>query len=175
MLRSSVEAATEAPADEPVATVTLPTGDRVEVPRFAVPPPTFAAEGRVEAMPMYAGTAEAENYLRGVLETDAEGRCTFTTVFPGCYPGRWPHVHFEVFDSLAAATSGGASKRISQLAFPEDSCDAVYATAGYETSAEAVAPLSIATDGVFADGAADQIATVTAEGAGYAASLRVAV
>ena len=25
----------------------------------------------------------------------------FTTIFPACYAGRWPHMHFEVYESLA--------------------------------------------------------------------------
>ena len=37
-----------------------------------------------------------ENYLRGVQVTDANGLATFTTIFPGCYSGRWPHIHFEI-------------------------------------------------------------------------------
>jgi protocatechuate 3,4-dioxygenase beta subunit len=37
-----------------------------------------------------------QNYLRGVQEADASGRVSFTSIFLGCYAGRWPHVHFEV-------------------------------------------------------------------------------
>ncbi|MES2946564.1 MAG: intradiol ring-cleavage dioxygenase, partial [Pseudomonadota bacterium] len=47
-----------------------------------------------------------ENYLRGVQVTNSSGEVTFTTIFPGCYSGRWPHMHFEVYSSLASATSG---------------------------------------------------------------------
>jgi protocatechuate 3,4-dioxygenase beta subunit len=46
-----------------------------------------------------------QNYLRGVQETDANGRITFTPIFPGCNPGRWPHIHFEVYPSMSAAAS----------------------------------------------------------------------
>ena len=61
---------------------------------------------------------EDENYLRGVQPTDASGTATFTTVFPGCYRGRWPHIHFEVYRSTAEATSAGQIVRTSQLALP---------------------------------------------------------
>ena len=44
-----------------------------------------------------AAAVEDENYLRGVQPTDASGTVSFTTVFPGCYTGRWPHIHFEVY------------------------------------------------------------------------------
>jgi hypothetical protein len=31
-------------------------------------------------------------------------KVTVTSIFPGCYAGRWPHIHFEVYKSLSAAT-----------------------------------------------------------------------
>jgi protocatechuate 3,4-dioxygenase beta subunit len=43
------------------------------------------------AYSMYDGAAAAENYLRGVQESDADGKLSFTTIFPGAYSGRWPH------------------------------------------------------------------------------------
>ena len=79
--------------------------------------------------------ASDQNYLRGVQEVDANGVATFTSIFPACYSGRWPHVHFEVYPSVDAATSGSNKLVTSQLAFPEDACDTVYATSGYEQSA----------------------------------------
>ena len=57
---------------------------------------------------LYSSGATNENYLRGVQETDADGRATFKTIFPAAYSGRWPHMHFEVYASLADATSGGS-------------------------------------------------------------------
>ena len=35
------------------------------------------------------------------------GRLTFDDDLPGGYMGRWPHIHFEVYESLDAATSAG--------------------------------------------------------------------
>jgi len=43
---------------------------------------------------MYSAAVAGENYLRGVQVSDAAGAVTFTTIFPGCYSGRWPHIHF---------------------------------------------------------------------------------
>ena len=40
---------------------------------------------------MYSEAVADENYLRGVQETDAEGRVEFRTIFPAAYSGRWPH------------------------------------------------------------------------------------
>lgn len=70
---------------------------------------------------------EDVNYLRGLQRCDAQGRARFTTIVPGCYGGRMPHVHFEVFESIAAATGGEAPLLVSQLAFPADACRKVYA------------------------------------------------
>ncbi len=52
------------------------------------------------------GSATDANYLRGVQEVDANGVVSFTSIFPACYSGRWPHVHFEVYPSVADATNG---------------------------------------------------------------------
>jgi len=125
---------------------------------------------------MYSAATASENYLRGVQVTDAAGQVTFTTVFPGCYAGRWPHIHFEMYPSLARATSSAAKLATSQLALPQASCQAVYATSGYEASVGNLAALSLATDNVFADGVTRQLASVTGSAtAGYAAHLTVGI
>jgi protocatechuate 3,4-dioxygenase beta subunit len=119
-----------------------------------------------------------ESYLRGIQVTNSSGQVTFTTIFPGCYAGRYPHIHFEVFSSLAGATSGRASALISQLAMPRDQCTAVYATSGYSTSSRNLANVTIASDNVFGDNSAAQIAaqTLTMSGsasAGYTATATI--
>jgi protocatechuate 3,4-dioxygenase beta subunit len=131
-------------------------------------------EGRYS---MYSPGVEDENYLRGVQEAASDGTVTFTTVFPGCYSGRWPHVHFEVYETLAAATSGATAITTSQLALPREACDVVYAVDGYEDSQGNMAQTSIERDMVFSDdGAASQLASVTGDVAsGYAATLDVGV
>jgi protocatechuate 3,4-dioxygenase beta subunit len=52
---------------------------------------------------LYSSGVTHQNYLRGVQEADSTGKVSFTTIFPACYSGRWPHIHFEVYPSLAAA------------------------------------------------------------------------
>jgi protocatechuate 3,4-dioxygenase beta subunit len=125
---------------------------------------------------MYSTAALNQNYLRGVQISAANGQVTFTTIVPGCYSGRWPHMHFEVFRTLAAATSGANDLRTSQLALPADVCQAVYAQAGYSGSAANLAAVSLASDGIFSDGVSLQLARVTGSVAvGYAATLQVGV
>ena len=111
-------------------------------------------------LPLLPGRRD-ENYLRGVQEADADGRVTFTSIFPAAYSGRWPHIHFEVYPSLAEATAAGTKLVTSQIALPEDACTAVYATAGYEQSVQNLAQTSLATDMVFSDGYSTQLGTVT--------------
>ncbi len=104
-----------------------------------------------------------QNYLRGMQTTDDAGRLSFATVFPGCYRGRWPHAHFEVYPSLDEATNGAAAIKTSQLALPQADCETVYADPRYGNSASNMnlARLSLATDIVFSDGWQDQLAVVS--------------
>ncbi|MGE0027126.1 MAG: 3,4-dioxygenase subunit beta [Thermoleophilia bacterium] len=130
-------------------------------------------EGRYS---LYDSSLTNEDYLRGVQETDASGTVTFRSIFPAAYSGRWPHIHFEVYPSLAEATAAGSKLVTSQIAMPEDACDAVYATSGYEQSVTNLAQTSLATDMVFADGYSTQLGTVTGStGSGMTVSLNVGV
>jgi protocatechuate 3,4-dioxygenase beta subunit len=126
---------------------------------------------------LYSEAVADENFLRGVQETDADGAVTFTTIFPGCYSGRWPHMHFEVYESLDSATSYTNKLRTSQLAIPEDSCREVYGVAdGYDDSVSNLDGVSLDSDNVFSDGYSLQLATVTGSvDEGYTFSLNVPV
>lgn len=125
---------------------------------------------------LYSSGVTNQNYLRGVQETDLSGQVTFTSIFPGCYSGRWPHIHFEVYPTLAAATSVSNKSATSQIALPKAACDAVYAQSGYTGSASNLSGISLATDNVFSDGSALELATVTGSMAeGYVATLTIAV
>ena len=105
---------------------------------------------------------EDRNYLRGVGVTDASGVVKFTTIFPGCYDGRWPHIHFEVFASAEKAVSGGDSLLISQFALPGDIAKSLYADdAAYQSSVSNLAATSLNGDMVFADNTPEQIAAQT--------------
>ena len=104
-----------------------------------------------------------ENYLRGVQESDSDGKVTFKSIFPAAYAGRWPHVHFEVYESVDAATSAGSKLKTSQIALPAKTCEAVYATDGYEQSVQSFSQTSLDSDMVFADGYAGQLATASGD------------
>ena len=125
---------------------------------------------------LYSQDVRNENYLRGVQEADGAGSVTFISIFPAAYSGRWPHVHFEVYPSLTAATTEGNKIATSQLALPEDVCDAVYATDGYASSVRNLGRTTLESDNVFRDGHTSQLAAVTGSvSAGYVATLAVPV
>ncbi|MDP9989039.1 protocatechuate 3,4-dioxygenase beta subunit [Arthrobacter oryzae] len=126
---------------------------------------------------MYDSSLKNENYLRGVQEADANGQVTFTSIFPGAYSGRWPHIHFEVFESMNNATAAGQVLAVSQIALPQAACDDVYATPGYERSITNMTRTTLKSDNVFGDdGGIYQLATMTGSAAaGYTAGLNLTI
>jgi protocatechuate 3,4-dioxygenase beta subunit len=125
---------------------------------------------------LYSGGVTAQNYLRGVQETDSAGNLGFTTIFPGCYAGRMPHVHVEVYPSLAKAASAANRIKTSQFTFPLATLNEVYTASGYTASVRNLAQISYATDNVFSDGTSLQMATVTGNASdGYVVTLTIAV
>ncbi|WEF34706.1 intradiol ring-cleavage dioxygenase [Pseudoduganella chitinolytica] len=125
---------------------------------------------------LYSAGVTNQNYLRGVQEADANGDIAFTTIFPGCYAGRMPHIHFEVYPTLAKAASAANRIKTSQFTFPLATCNEVYATSGYSASVRNLAQMSFATDNVFSDGYALQLATLSGNPTdGYVATLTVAI
>lgn len=126
---------------------------------------------------MYDSGLENENYLRGVQEADANGHVTFSTIYPGAYRGRWPHIHFEVFESMSNATSAGQVLAVSQIAVTDAACREVYASTGYETSARNFPGTTLKSDSVFRDdGGIYQLAKMSGSvSAGYTAGLNVTV
>lgn len=120
---------------------------------------------------LYSSGATTESWLRGVQVTDSNGEVTFTTIWPGCYSGRWPHLHFEVFeDGLTSSSTGRTATLISQIAMPAAANVAVYATDEYSSSVSPYSRVSLDTDGIFSDNTAAQIAQMTASVTGDVSS-----
>jgi len=118
----------------------------------------------------------AVNYLRGLQPADGEGRVRFASIVPGCYGGRSPHCHFEVFESAEAALAGARPLLVSQLAFPEAECRAIYRDdARYGDSLRNLERLPLSRDFVFADtGGAGQVVTMTGDPqTGYRGAARI--
>lgn len=97
-----------------------------------------------------------QTFLRGYQLTDANGEVEFITIFPGWYPGRVCHIHFQIYVSSNYAA-------ISQLTYPIEEKQAVYTdnstlyTAGTD-------PLSPSQDGIFSDGYQFQEASLSFNG-----------
>jgi protocatechuate 3,4-dioxygenase beta subunit len=109
-----------------------------------------------------------QTFCRGVQTTDGSGQVRFLTMYPGWYPGRATHIHFRVYLALDLQAT-------SQLAFPNATTAAVYATSQY--AAHGQNPTTPNQDGIFADGVAYQLAAVTENAAigGYGAALTVGI
>lgn len=126
---------------------------------------------------MYSDGITGETYLRGVQVADASGTVTFSSVFPACYSGRWPHIHFEVYPDVGSITDSTNAIATSQLALPADACRTVYALSDYDGSTANLGRVSLADDNVFSDDSgALQLPTVTGDAtSGYALALTVRV
>jgi protocatechuate 3,4-dioxygenase beta subunit len=124
---------------------------------------------------MYSDGIENETYLRGVQVADTDGSVSFTSIFPACYTGRWPHIHFEVYPTVDDITDSTNAIATSQVALPEDVSMTVYALAEYEGSTANLSHVSLDSDNVFSDDSgASQLATVTGEAtSGYQVALTV--
>ena len=126
---------------------------------------------------LYSEGIADQNYLRGVQVADAEGRVQFTSIVPGCYDGRWPHIHFEVYPDRASITDDSAVIATSQVALPAGVCEQVYATEGYSASVANLERVSLDSDMVFGDdGGASQLATASGDVTrGYDIALSVGI
>ena len=113
------------------------------------------------------GTQTAQTCLRGIQTTNSAGEVTFTTIYPGWYQGRATHIHVEV-------TQNGASRKVTQMAFPESVNNSVYGTGVYASRGSN--PMSNLSDGIFADSLSSELVTPTGSAAGgYAATFQVSI
>ena len=126
---------------------------------------------------MYSTGITDQNYLRGVQIADASGVVRYTSIFPACYSGRWPHIHFEVYPDAGGITDATNAIATSQVALPKATCDAVYVTSGYEKSISTLAQVTLNSDNVFGDdGGVLELVTVTGDVTnGYTMKLTVPV
>jgi len=115
------------------------------------------------------GNQTGLTYMRGYQITDANGEVNFTSIFPGWYNGRICHIHFQAYVSSVYAA-------ISQLTYPIAEKNAIYA-AYPDLYTKGADPLSFNNDGIFADGYAYQLATLTSnpDTGGYDSYLEVTI
>lgn len=102
---------------------------------------------------MQATNYQSVHFLRGRQVTDTNGQVKFTSIFPGWYSGRATHIHVHVYSAT------GTSLKVTQIAFPEGTGTALAAVNGYAKGLSGYT--SNASDNVFSDGVANELATVT--------------
>lgn len=93
-----------------------------------------------------------KTYLRGYQITDMNGDVEFTTIFPGWYPGRICHIHFQVFVNSAYSA-------VSQFTFDLEGRDKIYEE-NPTVYTKGKDPLSYNQDGIFKDGYQYQLAII---------------
>ena len=81
------------------------------------------AQGIYSGYPQQLGGLDTtgETFLRGTMLAGDDGIAEFTTIYPGWYPGRTPHIHFKAFPDQARVLTG-------QLFFPDDISREIYGT-----------------------------------------------
>lgn len=100
------------------------------------------------------------DFLRGRQTTDLNGLVGFTSIFPGWYRGRAPHIHVHIY------SASGKSLLVTQIAFPYTVSNTVYTTGqsyGYTSGAQDTLNER---DNVFSDGSTTELATVSGSLAG---------
>jgi protocatechuate 3,4-dioxygenase beta subunit len=102
---------------------------------------------------MQSNNYTAVHFLRGRQISNAEGAVGFTTIFPGWYSGRAPHIHVHVYDP------SGKSLLVTQIAFPKAVCDVVY-TSSSVYSSRGKQDTTNERDNVFRDGFTNELGVV---------------
>jgi protocatechuate 3,4-dioxygenase beta subunit len=104
-----------------------------------------------------------QKWLRGAQLTDANGRVTFTTIYPGWYRGRAVHIHYKVYPTSSTVFT-------SQLFFDDTLTDQVLRQPPYTAGSQQRTLNS--TDGIYDS---SMLMLVTPTDQGYAATFDVGV
>ncbi len=112
-----------------------------------------------------ANGTDGETWLRGYQVTDADGKVTFHTIWPGWYSGRAVHIHFKV--------RTGGLEFTSQLFFTDAMNAQVYAAAPY--ASRGTPDVADGADGIYGNDGASLLLHPTANGSGYAADFSVGI
>ena len=115
-------------------------------------------------------STKGQSFLRGTQFTDAAGLVHFSTIYPGWYEGRTPHVHLKIF--LAEKTV-----LTSQLYFPDALSEFIYQNAAPYNRRKRRRDTSNGNDGVLSDsgGGHESFCSIKEEADHYQASLVIGV
>lgn len=111
-----------------------------------------------------------QRFLRGYQHTDAGGRASFLTIYPGWYPGRTVHIHFTI---RSEATSGRHEEFTSQLYFDDSLTDRVFMHPPYPVRG----PRAVrnAQDGIYRRGGSELLLAVHEQGEALSATFPIAL
>ena len=124
------------------------------------------AAGRYSDVQDQGADTRGKQFLRGSQVTDPSGKATFTTIYPGWYPGRATHIHFKIRRS----TSGKTAEFTSQFFFDEAISDEVFAKAPYLKPGNRT---KNATDGIFRGSGGKLTLVLTKTATGYASTFDI--
>jgi protocatechuate 3,4-dioxygenase beta subunit len=114
---------------------------------------------------------KGKKFLRGYQVSDKNGVAKFTTIYPGWYPTRTPHIHYKI---RSPASAPSPYEFIGQLYFDEGLSDRVYAKAPYAPKGKRT--VSNITDRIYnRDGGRQTMMKVMPGRDGYTASFDVAL
>jgi protocatechuate 3,4-dioxygenase beta subunit len=116
------------------------------------------------------GSEQGHDYLRGYQHTDASGKATITTIYPGWYQGRAVHIHFKIRTDAAAASG---LEFTSQLFFDDALSAQVYSSGVYASKGTPDQPN--ASDGIFQQSQGMTLLDVAKDGDGYKATFEIAI
>ncbi|NJN85101.1 MAG: intradiol ring-cleavage dioxygenase [Leptolyngbyaceae cyanobacterium SL_7_1] len=109
-----------------------------------------------------------QKFLRGAQTTDANGTATFTTIYPGWYPGRAVHIHFKI-RTAAAAQQG--YEFTSQLYFDDALSDRIRTLSPYAANGQRHQRNN--QDRIFQQGGEDLMLQLTEEAQGYVSTFTI--
>jgi protocatechuate 3,4-dioxygenase beta subunit len=107
---------------------------------------------------------KGQKWLRGSQVTDAGGKATFTTIYPGWYPGRAVHIHYKVYPDTSQVFT-------SQLFFDDTLSQQVFTQAPYASKGSTPDTLN-STDNIYQD---LMLLAATKTDQGYAATFDIGV
>jgi len=132
-----------------------------------------------ENNPMNAEITSGERWLRGYQLVDSTGAVRFSTIVPGWYNGRTPHIHFKVRQFSPAKQQ--TAEFTSQFFFADDTLGRVYAKSPY--SAQGRRNMLNTDDGIYSErikdgslaGAHQLLPLTRAGGNGYSSQFTIVV
>jgi protocatechuate 3,4-dioxygenase beta subunit len=111
-----------------------------------------------------------QDFLRGQQQTDANGVATFTSIYPGWYPGRAVHIHFKV---RTDAGSNQTYEFTSQMFFDDALSDQVFTQQPY--AAKGQRNTLNRNDGIYGGSGEQLVLALTPADQGYSGTFDIAL